>query len=108
MNVLSAEGLFSIKQVPLRQIFQPYFDYVIIVQNTYENIQGTDFLHCIYKWKEGDLKNKMEGEYRLQYYVLQWIHNEILFTLTFTDSESNFANNLQNFEKIIDSVHIDK
>lgn len=31
MNVLSAEGIASIKQVPLRQTFHPYYDYVIIL-----------------------------------------------------------------------------
>jgi len=108
MNVLSAEGLSSIKQVPLRQTFHPYYDYVIIVQKTYENYQGTDLLHCIYKLKESDLKKKMEGKYRLQYYVFQWIFNEKLFTLTFTDSESNFTNNVQTFKKIIDSIQLDK
>ena len=96
MNVLSAEGLSSIKQVPLRQTVHPYYDYVIIVQKTYENAQGTDFLNCIYKWKESDLKKKIEGKYRLQYYVFQWIRDEKLFTLTFTDSENNFTNNMPN------------
>jgi hypothetical protein len=108
MNVLNAEGLSSIRQIPLRQTFRPYQDYVIILQKVYKNFQDTDFRHCIYKLKESDLKRKIEGKYRLQYYLCQWIHNEKLFTLTFTDSENSFTNNLQEFKKIIDSIQIDE
>lgn len=107
MNVISAEGLFSIKQVPLRQTFHPYYDYVIIVQKAYENSQGTDFIHCIYKWKESEFKKKIEGKYSLQYYVLQWIRDEKLFTLTFAESENNFTINMQTFRRIIDSIQFD-
>jgi hypothetical protein len=106
MNVLSADGLSSIKQISLRQTFHPYYDYVIILQTMYENCQGTDFRHCIYKLKESDLKKKIEGKYKLQYYVFQWIQNERLFTITFTDSEDNFTDNLQTFKKIIMSFQI--
>ena len=108
MNVLSAKGLYSIKQVPLEQTFYPYYDYVIIIQKTYENASVTDFLKCIYKWKESDLKKKREGKYRLQYYVVQWIRDEKLFTLSITDSENNFPNNIQTFRKIVDSIEFDK
>jgi hypothetical protein len=108
MNVLSAEGLSSIRQVPLNQTFHPYYEYVIIVQENYENSQGTDFLNCIYKLKKSDLKKKIEGKYRLKYYVFQWIRGENLFTLTFTDSENNFTNNMQTFKKVFDSIHFDK
>ena len=76
MNVLSAEGLSSIKQVPLSQIFHPYYDYLQIIETTYKNSHGTDFLNCIYKVKESDLKQQLEGKYRLQYYVFQWIIDE--------------------------------
>ena len=108
MNVLSAEGLYSIKQVPLEQTFHPYFEYVIIIQKTYEIVSGIDVFKCIYKWKESDFKKKIEGKYRLQYYVVQWIKDEKLFTVTFTDSENNFQNNIQTFRKIADSIEFDK
>ena len=90
------------------QTFHPYYEYVIIVKKSHENTQGTDFLHCIYKLKDSDLKKKIEGKYRLQYYVFQWIRDEKLFTLTFTDSENNFSNNIQTYRKIIDSIQFGK
>ena len=108
LNILNAEGLSSIKQIPLSQTFHPYYDHVIILQKEYENAQNTDFLHCIYKFKEGDLRKKIEGKYRLQYYVFQWIRNEKLFTLTFTDSEKNFMNNMQAFRKTVNSFKFGK
>ena len=108
MNVLNAEGIYSIKQVPLDQTFHPYFEYAIIIQKTYEIVSGIDFFKCIYKWKESDFKKKMEGKYRLQYYLVQWIKDEKLFTVTFTDSENNFQNNFQIFRKIADSIGFDQ
>ena len=88
--------------------FYPYCEYVIIVQESYENAQGTDFLNCIYKFNDSDLKKKMEGKYRLQYYTLQWIRDEKLFTLTFADSENNFTNSFQTFRRIVNSIHFNK
>ena len=108
INVLPAEGLSSIKQISLNKTFYPYYDYVEITQKRYEISQGTDFLNYIYKLKESELKRNVEGKYKLQYYVLQWIRNERLFTLTFTDSENNFPHNLPKFRKIIDSIRFYK
>lgn len=108
MNILSAQGLYSIKQLPLEQIFRPYYEYVTIIEKTHKISSGIDFFKCIYKWKESDLKKKIEGKYRLQYFVVQWIKDEKLFTVTFTDSENNFPNNIKTFRKIADSIEFDK
>lgn len=108
MNILNAQGLYSIKQVPLEQIFHPYYEYVTIMEKTYEISSGIDFFKCVYRWKESDLKKQVEGKYRLQYFVVQWIKDEKLFTLTFTDSEINFSKNVRTFKEIVDSIKFDK
>jgi hypothetical protein len=100
INVIDAGGIFSIKQLTLEEIFSPYYENVIITEKIYE----TDFLKCIYGWKDGDFKKQYEGKYRLQYYAVQWIMDEKLFTLTFADSEKNFPRNIRKFKNIANSI----
>ncbi|MCD6366003.1 MAG: hypothetical protein J7L46_00535, partial [Bacteroidales bacterium] len=106
INVIDAEGIFSIKQPTLEEIFSPYYEHVKIIEKIYEtdSLSKTDLLKCIYRWKDGDFKKQYEGKYRLQYYAVQWIKDEKLFTLTFTDSERNFPKNLRKFKNIANSI----
>jgi len=46
----------------------------------------------------------LEGDYRLKYFVIQWIKEEMMFTVTITDSETDFARNVHTFGKIADSI----
>jgi hypothetical protein len=108
LNVLNADGLSSVKQITLSQTFHPYYDYVIILQKAYKKAYETDFLYCVYKLKESALKKKIEGKYKLQYYIVQWVTEEKLFTVTFTDSENNFPKNIDLFRKITDSINLHK
>ena len=106
VNVIDAEGVFSIKQPTLEEIFSPYYEYVNITEKIYETdfLSKTDFLKYIYRWKDGDFKKQYEGNYRLQYYAVQWIKDEKLFTLTFADSERNFPRNIRKFKDIANSI----
>ena len=106
INVIDAEGIFSIKQPTLEEIFSPYYAYVQITEKIYETdfLSKTDFLKYIYRWKDGDFKKQYEGKYRLQYYSVQWIKDEKLFTLTFADSERNFPRNIRKFKNIANSI----
>ncbi len=108
INVIDAEGIFSIKQPTLEEIFRPYYEHVKIIEKIYQtdSLSKTDFLKYIYRWKDGDLKKQYEGKYRLQYYAVQWIKDEKLFTLTFADSERNFPRNIRKFKNIANSITI--
>ena len=109
INVMDAKGLSSIKQPTLEQIFNPYYEYVKIIDKTYEtnSLSNIDFFKCIYRWKNGDFKKQFEGKHKLQYYAVQWIKDEKLFTLTFIDSERSFSKNIQKFINIANSIKFD-
>ena len=106
---MNAKGLSSIKQQTLEQIFNPYYEYVEIIDKTYatDSMSNIDFFKCIYRWKNGDLKKQFEGKHKLQYYAVQWVKDEKLFTLTFADSERSFSKNIQNFKNIVNSIKFD-
>jgi hypothetical protein len=107
MNVLPARGLHSIKQVSLEQLMYPYYEHLKILQKSYETTNGTDFLKCIYKYNDGDLRKKLEGKYKLKHYCIQWIRGEKLYTLSFVDSEINFPRNIRRFIAVGNSIEFD-
>lgn len=106
INLMDAKGHSSIKQLTLEQIFSPYYEYAEIIDKTYEtdSLSNVDFFKCIYRWKNSDFKKQFEGKHKLQYYAVQWVKNEKLFTLTFTDSERSFSKNIQQFKNIANSI----
>ncbi|PKN89410.1 MAG: hypothetical protein CVU51_00240 [Deltaproteobacteria bacterium HGW-Deltaproteobacteria-1] len=110
INVINAKGLSSIKQPTLGQIFNPYYEHARIIEKVYETDSSSniDFFKCVYRWENGEFRNQYEGKHRLQYYAVQWVKDEKLFTLTFTDSEINFQNNIQKFKRIANSIKFDK
>ena len=55
-----------------------------------------------------DVKKRLEGKYRLKYLLCQWINDEKMFTITFTDSEENFETNLPTFNEILNSIKLTK
>lgn len=104
INVLDARDLISIKQVPLKQLFHPWFEHIEIHKKYYQKRSDIDFFECTYTIKNGKLKQRTEGQYRLKYFLVAWISNEKQYTLTFADSETNFDANLPLFIKISDSI----
>jgi len=106
INVIEKKGIFSIKQLTLQEILNPYYEYVKITEKKYETdfSSKTDYLKYIYKFRDGNFKKQCEGKYRLQYYTVQWIKDENLFTLCFGDSEKNFPRNIQKFKKVANSI----
>ena len=106
LNVKSAsvQGIESIKQISLEVLYHPYSRDMLIIEDTYKNVSGTDVRKLIFRFKDGENKKKLEGEYRFQFYVVQWVRNEKVFILTFTDLENDFPNSIATFKKIADSI----
>jgi len=103
INIKSAQGISSIKQFPLEQAFNPYYEDVKFIEKNYEIVSGIDVFKCIYKWKDSFYK-KVERKYRLQYFGAQWIKDDKLFTVIITDLEEKFSKNTKTYRKIVDSI----
>lgn len=106
LNIIfaSVQDIDSIKQISIEALYQPYSGDMIIIEETDKNVSGIDVRKLIFKFKDGENKKKLEGKNRLQFYVIQWVRNEKVFILTFTDLENDFPNNIVTFKKIADSI----
>ncbi|GEM_PF-4850796 len=108
INVQNAQGYHSVKQFSLKDTFYPFYDKVHIFEKYIETVKNEQFRHCIYQLKDSDIKRQIEGNNRLRYYTIQWVRDENLFTITFTDSGSKFEINLKTFRGIYNSLSFDK
>ncbi|MBA2883166.1 hypothetical protein HNR65_003527 [Desulfosalsimonas propionicica] len=108
INVLDAKGKASIKQIPLQQLFYPFYESIQIIEKKYINKDGMFLLTCIYELRNGNLKKRLEGAHNLKYLTASWIKDQKLFTITFTDSKAEFGNNLPAFKNILGSICFEK
>ena len=85
------EGPKTVDLLSWKDLFSPQFDSIDIHQENVIMLAGEKPKFCVYTLKPGEFKNTMEGKLPGKYINYVLIHKGKLFSITFKDTEDDFA-----------------
>ena len=85
------EGSKTVDQLSWKDLFSPQFDSIAIHQESVTLLAGEKTKFCVYTLKPGEFKRTMEGKLPGKYMNYVLIHQSKLISITFKDTEDDFA-----------------
>ena len=81
----------TVDQLSWKDLFSPEFESIDIHQENATIVGGEKAKSCVYTLKPGEFKKTMEGKLPGKYINYVLIHGRKLFSITFKDTEDDFA-----------------
>ena len=101
------EGSKTIDQLKWEDLFNPQFRSIDIRQQSVTVLAGEKAKFCVYALKPGEFKKTMEGTLPGKYINYVLIHQGKLFSITFKDTEDEFALTYPSFLAAIRTLRFD-
>jgi hypothetical protein len=97
----------TIEQLKWEDLFSPEFGSIDIRTQNVTLLGGEKAKFCVYTLKPGEFKRTMEGKLPAKYINYVLIHQGKLFSITFTDTEDEFALTYPSFLAAIRTLRFD-
>jgi len=101
------DGVRTIAQLKWKDLFSPQFESIDIRQESVTTLGGETAKFCIYTLKPGEFKDAMEGKLPGKYINYVLVHQGKLFSITFKDTEDDFASTYPSFLSAIRTLKFD-
>ena len=101
------EGSKTVDQLSWKDLFSPQFDSIDIRQESVTTLAGEKTKFCVYTLKPGEFKSTMEGKLPGKYMNYVLIHQGKLISITFKDTEDDFALTYPSFLVAIRTLRFD-
>ena len=101
------EGVKTVEQLKWEDLFSPEFKSIDIHTQNVTLLGGEKAKFCSYTLKPGEFKDIMEGKLPGKYINYVLIHGGKLFSITFKDTEEEFASTYPSFLSVIRTLQFD-
>ncbi len=101
------DGIKTVEQLKWEDLFSPEFGSIDIRTQNMTVVAGEKAKFCIYTLKPGEFKDSMEGRLPGKYINYVLIHGGKLFSITFKDTEEEFASTYPSFLSVIRTLRFD-
>ncbi len=101
------DGIKTVEQLKWEDLFSPEFGSIDIRAQNMTVLGGEKAKFCVYALKPGEFKDTMEGRLPGKYINYVLIHGGKLFSITFKDTEEEFASTYPSFLSVIRTLRFD-